>query len=61
MEKSAAVALRRAKQSKSHTDYHYYCPWTPQPEMLEWGLGTESQALEVTSRDRTMVGYVETA
>ena len=36
-------------------------PKTPQPETLGWGLDTETQALEVSSWERTMVGYVETA
>ena len=35
-------------------------PWTPQPEMLRRGLSTETQALEVSSRERTRVGCVET-
>ena len=35
--------------------------WIPQGhEMLVWGLGTETQAPEVSSRERTKVGCVET-
>ena len=36
-------------------------PQIPQPEMLGWGLGAETQALEVSSGERTRVVYVETA
>ena len=36
-------------------------PQTPQPETLGQGLGTETQAPEVSSRERTRVGCVETA
>ena len=36
-------------------------PRAPQPEMLCRGLGTETQAPEVSSGERTRVGYVETA
>ena len=35
-------------------------PGTPQPEMLRRGLGTETQAPEVISRERTRAGCVET-
>ena len=48
-EKSAAAGMRRAKQSKSNTD-HCTTAWTPQPEKLGQRLGTETQALEITSR-----------
>ena len=34
---------------------------TPQPEMFQWGLGTETQALKVSSREMTRTGCVETA
>ena len=60
-EKSPEVGLSRAKQKESHTDHWYHHPQTPQPEALRLALGTETQALEVSSRDRTRVGYVETA
>ena len=33
----------------------------PQPETLKRGLGTETQALDVSSGERTWVGCVETA
>ena len=36
-------------------------PWTAQPEMLEVGLGAETQAPEVSSGKKTRVGCVETA
>ena len=35
--------------------------WTPQTKMLKWGLGAETQAPEVNSRERSRVGCVETA
>lgn len=60
-EKSAATGMKRAKPSESHTDHWYHCPWTPQPETLRWGLDAETQALEISSRERTRVGCVETA
>ena len=36
-------------------------PRTPRFEMLGFGLGAETQALEVSSRERTRVANVETA
>ena len=36
-------------------------PRIPQPEMLRKGLGGETQALEVSYRERTRLGCVETA
>ena len=49
MVKSTAAGLRKAKKSESHTDHLYDCPWTPQFEMIRQGLGTETQAAEVSS------------
>ena len=54
-------SLRRAKQKGRHTDHEYHHPLTPQPETLGQGLGTETQASEVSSGKRTRVGCVETA
>ena len=48
-EKSAAAGLRRAKQSESHTDHMHHCPW---------GLGTETQAPEVSTGEGTRVGCI---
>ena len=48
------------KAERQQHNHWYFCPWTPQPETLWWGLGTETQALEVSSRERTSVGCVET-
>ena len=61
MEKSTVAGLRRAKKSESQTDHQYHHPLTPQPETLERGWGIETQGLEVSSRERTRVGSVETA
>ena len=61
VEKSAQDGLRRTKQSESHTDHLHHHPWTPLPEMLRSRLGTETQAPEVSSREGTRVGCVETA
>ena len=61
MEKSAAAGLRRAKQSESLTDHMHHCPQKQQPEMLVWRLGTETQAPEISSWERTRVDCVETA
>ena len=61
LEKSSAARLRRAMQRESCTDHWYHHPWKPQPEMLGWGLGAVSQTLEVSSREKTRVGCVETA
>ena len=58
-EKSSAARLRRAKQKESHRDHHYQHPWTTQPETLRRGLGAETQASEVSSKERTRVGCVE--
>ena len=57
--KSTAAGLRRAKQNESCTDHLHHHP--RQPEMLRWGLGTETEALEVSSGKKTRVGCVETA
>ena len=57
--KSTAARLRRAKQNESCTDHLHHHP--RQPEMLRWGLGTETEALEVSSGKKTRVGCVETA
>ena len=59
--KSIASGQRRAKQKESHTDHWYHHPGTPYPETLWWGLGTETQALEVSSGERNRVCYMETA
>ena len=61
MEKSSAAGLKWAEQSESHTDDPYHCPHIPQPEMLGQELGTEIKAPEVSSKDRTRVGYLQTA
>ena len=34
-------------------------PWTPQPEMLRWGLGAETQTPKVSLGERTRFGCVE--
>ena len=36
----------------------YHCPQTPQPERLGQGLGTETQAPEISSRGRLGLGVV---
>ena len=59
-EKSAAVGLRRAKQSERCTDHQYHYPQTPQPEMIRQQLGAETQAPGVSSMERTRVACVET-
>ena len=63
MKKSTAARMRRAKQREreSCTNHQYHHPQTPQPETLRWGLGTETQTLEVISGERTRAGCVETA
>ena len=61
LQKSAAVILRRAKQRESHIDHGFHDPWTSQPVTLWWGLGAETQALEVSSWEKTRVGCVEIA
>ena len=60
MEKRAGAGLRRAKQRQSHRDHQYHCPRIPQPEMLRHRLGTQTQAPEVSFRERTTVGCVVT-
>ena len=60
MEKSAAAHLRREKQREKHTDHWYYHLAQVSLRYLGRGLGTETQATEVSSRERTKVGYVET-
>ena len=59
--KSKTAGQRRAKQRESHTDHLQHCPWTPQPKMLGSELGTETQMLEVSSREKTRVGCMKTA
>ena len=59
--KSIASRQRRAKQKESHRDHWYHHPGTPYPETLRWGLGTETQALAVSSGERNRVCYMETA
>ena len=61
LEKSTAAGLRRAIQSKSHTDHLHHHPHTPQPEILGQGLGTEAQVSEVSAGKRTRVRCVERA
>ena len=61
LEKSALDRMRRAKQRESHTDHRYHCSWKPQPEIFRQGLGTETWDPEVSSRERTRAGCVETA
>ena len=57
--------MRKAKQRESHKDYQYHChPDTAARDA--WGvgvggLGTETQAQEVSSKETTMVDCVETA
>ena len=58
-EKSTEAGLRSAKQTESRTAAQQ--PQTPQPEIVGWGLGTETQAPEVGSGERTRIGCVETA
>ena len=55
--KSAAAGLRRSKQRELHKS-SVPPTW---PEMLRWGLSTETPALEVSSGKRTRVECVETA
>ena len=61
LEKSAAAKLRRTKHKESHTDCWYHYPQTPQPETLRQALSTDTQASEVSSRERTRAGCVERA
>ena len=42
----------KANQRDSYTNHKYHYPQTPWPEMLGWGLGTETQAPEVSSKER---------
>ena len=59
--KSATVGLRRAKQSESHRDHLYHHSQTQQTKILGQGSGIETQAPEVSSRERNVfVGFVET-
>ena len=60
-EKRGVAELKWAKENQSLTDHQYHCPWTPQPETPGWGLGTETQALEFSSKEGTRVDCVETA
>ena len=60
-EKSTAARLRKAKERESCTDHRYHCPQTSRAETLRWGPGAETQALEVSSGERTGSGCVETA
>ena len=46
------------EKGKAERERH---PQTPQHGMLRWGLGAETQALEVSSGERTSVSCVETA
>ena len=55
---STAAGQRGEKQCESCTDHWYHCLG---PETHGSGLGTETQATEVSSRERTKVGCVETA
>ena len=57
-EKSAAAGLRRAKQSENHTDHLHQCPREHSLRCSGKRLGTETQALEVSSREQTMVSCV---
>ena len=50
---NTAARLRRANQGGSHTKHWYHHPWIPQPEMLGWRLGNESQALEAGNQETT--------
>ena len=62
LEKSAAARLRRAKWSESSTDHRSVpLPSKSEPETLRSWLGTETQVLKVSSRERTGVGCVDTA
>lgn len=57
-EKSTAGRLRRTKQRELQRQLVPHSQIL-QPEMLRWGLGTDTQALEVSSRERTKAGGVE--
>ena len=59
MEKSTAARPRRAKQREAHRPL-VPPAGSPQPETLQQGLGAETQASEVSSREGTRVGCVET-
>ena len=59
MEKSTAARLRRTKQTAIRT-IGTTAPLTLQPEILRQQLGLETQASEVSYRERTRVGCVET-
>ena len=61
MEKNAAAGLRRAKQIESLADHLHHNLGQHSLKHPRWGLGTETQAPVVSSRERTRVGCVETA
>ena len=61
-EKISAAGLRREKQRVSLTNHWYHClACVPQPESFGESLDAETQALEVSSRERSGTGCVETA
>ena len=53
--------VKAERKRHTQTDHRYHHSWKPQSKMLGQGLGTETQALEVSSRGRIRVGSVETA
>ena len=60
-EKHSSQTEEGKAEKESHTNCWYHSPWTPQPETLRWVLGIETEAPEVSSRERTSTGGVETA
>ena len=58
--KSAAAGLRKAKQSETCRDYPSApLPQTAEPEMLGWGLGIKTEALDISYGEKTKVGCLE--
>ena len=59
-QENAIAGLRRAEQSESSADPLDHCP-IHHGLTLRQRLGPETQTLEVSSRERTRTGHVETA
>ena len=52
--------MRRAKERENCIDHQYHFHGIPQPETLGQGLSTKIRVPEVSSRERTKVGCIET-
>ena len=60
MEKEAQSLIENtATRLRRDHNHWYHCPWTTEPEMLLWGLDPETQAQDVSSREKTKVGCGE--